>query len=86
MQHRFVVVHEAFSAWTAPNLRGSAASVSAKQSQMFQAYGWTHFGPAILTNFMSLAAGACAFPRRSYRRAYPAANDLSCIFERIGEP
>jgi hypothetical protein len=35
---------------------------------------------------MSLAAGACGFPRRSYRRAYPAANDLSSIFERIGEP
>jgi hypothetical protein len=26
------------------------------------------------------------FPRRSYRRAFPAANDLSRIFERIGEP
>ena len=32
----------------------------------------------------SLAAGARGFPRRSYRRAYPAANGLSLIFERIG--
>jgi hypothetical protein len=30
---------------------------------------------------MPLAAGARAFPRRSFRRAYPAANDLSYIFE-----
>src|ERR1700686_1391077 len=40
--------------------------------------------PCDLDLIVPLAAGACAFPRRSYRRAFPAANDLSRIFERSG--